>query len=369
MPTQVVSEPTVQPALLFMPDISGFTEFVNQMEILHAQSIVRELLEVIIESNQINLQVSEIEGDAIFFYRLGNAPTMEQLLDQVQLMFTRFHQQLQRYDHERICTCGACKSAKGLKLKFFAHYGDVASHSVKEHNKLFGKDIIVLHRLLKNSLDKKEYALLTNSIIEKAGSSSEHPLYSEVVEAVEHYDVGEIHFKVVDLALLLQQIPPVELPTIHLSDKTKVAFSEERVLIAPIEKVFFAIFDLPQKSNWMEGVKGIEIVSKGAINRVGTVHRCLASTGGNPVFVTEKGNGNEKEIVLVEMDPRGIGGSKYYLQKKGEKETLLKWDMLVNSNFFISLLFNLFMQRKMKRLLAKSVDNLQHYCDKSDDNN
>ena len=133
--------------------------------------------------------------------------------------------------------------------------------------------------------------------------------------------------------------------------------------------MFFAIFDLPQKSNWMEGVRGIEVLSKGAINRVGTVHRCIASTGGDPVFETEQGSGNEKEVVLVKMDPKGIGGSKYYLQKKGEQEILLKWDVLVKSNLFISLLFNLFMQRKMKRLLAKSVDNLQHYCDKSDDNN
>ena len=171
MPKQVVSEQAVQPDLLFMPGISGFTEFVNKMEIIYAQSIIGELLEVIMEGNQINLQVSEIEGDTIFFYRLGNAPKMEQLLEQVQLMFIRFNQQLQRYDHKRICPCGACKAGKGLKLKLFAHFGEVTSYNVKEHHQLFGKDVIVLHRLLKNSLDKKEYALFTNSVFEKAGSS------------------------------------------------------------------------------------------------------------------------------------------------------------------------------------------------------
>ena len=58
-----------QPALLFMPDISGFTQFVSETEVLHSQHIVQELLEIIIDSNHLNLQVSEIEGDAIFFYR------------------------------------------------------------------------------------------------------------------------------------------------------------------------------------------------------------------------------------------------------------------------------------------------------------
>jgi hypothetical protein len=362
MSKQVTNQPTVQLALLFMPDISGFTEFVSTVEIQHAQSIIGELLEIILESNQINLEVSAIEGDAIFFYRLGKAPALEQLLEQVQHMFTGFHKQLQRYDHERICPCGACASAKHLKLKFFAHYGEVSSYNVKEHHQLFGREVIVLHRLLKNNLNKKEYTLLTNSILEQNESLNGHSLYNEAASDMEQYDVGDIHFKVIDLAVLRQQVATVEPTSIHLSDKTKVSFTEERVLTTPMEKVFLSIFDLPQRANWFEGVKGIEILKKPGVNRVGTTHRCIASTGGNPVFVTEKGNGNEKEITFVEMDPKGMGGSKFYLQKKGEKETLIRWDMLVNRNFFISLMFDLIMKRKMKKLLAKSVDNLQHYC-------
>jgi hypothetical protein len=72
-PKQTANDPALQSALLFMPDIRGFTEFVSVTEIQHAQSIIGELLEIIIESNQINLQVSAIEGDAILFYRLGQA--------------------------------------------------------------------------------------------------------------------------------------------------------------------------------------------------------------------------------------------------------------------------------------------------------
>ena len=366
MPKQPTNEPAVQSALLFMPDISGFTEFVSTTEIQHAQSIVHELLEIIMESNQINLQVSAIEGDAIFFYRMGKAPALEQLLQQVQHMFTRFHQQLQRYDHERICPCGACTSATHLKLKFFAHYGEVSSYNVKEHHQLFGKEVIVLHRLMKNNLNKKEYTLLTNSVLQQNDSSNGHSLYKQADAAMEQYDVGDIHFKVIDLAELHQQIAAVEPVAVHLSDKTKVSFSEERILEIPLEKVFLSIFDLPQRVNWFEGVTGLEVLKKPGVNRVGTTHRCIASTGGNPVFVTEQGNGNEKEITLIEMDPKGMGGSKFFLQKKSEKETLVKWDMLVNRNFFISLVFDLIMKKKMKKLFAKSVDNLQRYCDKAD---
>ena len=58
--------------LIFIPDISGFTRFVNQTEIEHSRYIIEELLETIINSNQLGLKVSEIEGDAILFYKFGD---------------------------------------------------------------------------------------------------------------------------------------------------------------------------------------------------------------------------------------------------------------------------------------------------------
>jgi hypothetical protein len=60
--------------LLFIPDISGFTQFVNTMEIEHSRAIIQELLEILVNSNQIGLQISEIEGDAILFYKFGDPP-------------------------------------------------------------------------------------------------------------------------------------------------------------------------------------------------------------------------------------------------------------------------------------------------------
>ena len=63
--------------LIFIPDISGFSRFVTRTEIDHSRLIVQELLETLIEANEIGLEVSEIEGDAILFYRYGDAPPLE----------------------------------------------------------------------------------------------------------------------------------------------------------------------------------------------------------------------------------------------------------------------------------------------------
>jgi hypothetical protein len=89
--------------LLFIPDISGFTQFINQTEIEHNRHIIQELLENLINSNCLNLKISEIEGDAILFYRFGAPPAIHEIYKQVEMMFCNFHKQLKQYAQRRIC--------------------------------------------------------------------------------------------------------------------------------------------------------------------------------------------------------------------------------------------------------------------------
>src|SRR4029453_12291796 len=153
-----------QQALIFIPDISGFTRFVTDTEVSHAKHIIEELLEILIDANKIGLEVSEIEGDAILFYRFGKAPSAQDLLDQVKTMFSDFHLHLKKYETHRVCNCGACSTAHNLAVKFVAHYGDVSMNTIRQYKKLFGKDVIVAHRLLKNEIDSSEYSLFTDNL-------------------------------------------------------------------------------------------------------------------------------------------------------------------------------------------------------------
>jgi len=56
--------------LLCIADISGFTHFVRNTDLESGSSITQALMKAIIDSNILGLQVSEIEGDAVFFYKL-----------------------------------------------------------------------------------------------------------------------------------------------------------------------------------------------------------------------------------------------------------------------------------------------------------
>jgi hypothetical protein len=152
--------------LLFIPDISGFTQFVNETEIEHSRFIIQRLLEVLMDANQLGLEISEVEGDAILFYRFGPAPEMQELFAQVQRMFCDFHGRLQEADPASKCACVACASAvEALSLKVVTHYGEFTSYDVKNFSKLIGKDVIIAHQLLKNDVPEREYWLVTSSVL------------------------------------------------------------------------------------------------------------------------------------------------------------------------------------------------------------
>src|SRR5262245_32001699 len=102
--------------LLFIPDISGFTRFVNQTEIDHSRWIIQQLLEVLIDANQLELQISEVEGDAILFYRFGERPDMDTLYAQIEKMFCDFHRKLKFMEQHRECECHACLAIMHLSL-------------------------------------------------------------------------------------------------------------------------------------------------------------------------------------------------------------------------------------------------------------
>src|SRR5688572_5684964 len=103
--------------LLFIPDISGFTKFISETEIDHSRLIIQELLEILISSNEMGLEISEIEGDAILFYKFGDKPDLDVVYRQVEKMFRSFHQNLVAYEQHRYCQCKACASAVTLTLK------------------------------------------------------------------------------------------------------------------------------------------------------------------------------------------------------------------------------------------------------------
>ncbi len=145
---------SISPALILIPDISGFTHFVTQTPIIHSKDIIAELLETVIHNNQLDLEISEIEGDAILFYRFGPAPSMDELTSQLTRIVETFEHTLRAYERTRLCGCQACEISHQLAIKVIVHYGPVTSMVVGDFAKLLGPAVIVVHRLLKNEVNE-----------------------------------------------------------------------------------------------------------------------------------------------------------------------------------------------------------------------
>lgn len=154
------------PTLLCIPDISGFTEYMRNANIETSAQVIPALLNELIYSNEIDLKVSEIEGDAILFYRKGELPTFTELVDQCKLFFVQFYEQMDIL-HKKF----KGKSLKTdfpeiLGLKIILHYGnEIGMVPIGNHIKLMGEDVITAHRLLKNDIPIDEYILISDELL------------------------------------------------------------------------------------------------------------------------------------------------------------------------------------------------------------
>jgi hypothetical protein len=63
--------------LLIIADISGYTRLMvsSDIEIEHSQHIISELIQTIIKEVEVPLEVSKLEGDAIFLYAKKDSET------------------------------------------------------------------------------------------------------------------------------------------------------------------------------------------------------------------------------------------------------------------------------------------------------
>jgi hypothetical protein len=170
--------------LIYIPDISGFTELVRSTDMLTGKRITCELLSAVIEQNEMNLRISEIEGDAVLFYRYGNPPAMEELIHQYNAMVKAFQIKLAEL-------ADSMPESLELSLKVIAHYGPMTEYKIGPFNKLYGEVVVEAHNLLKNSIDSNSYLLLTDDLLEKTGHINDETLEQYGIASNKLCEVGD----------------------------------------------------------------------------------------------------------------------------------------------------------------------------------
>lgn len=193
--------PSTYKALLVIADISGFTQFMKSHENAanHAMTVrvVVELLRAVISAAAPPLKLAEVEGDAAFFYAICRddddiSAELAAIKKQVMGFFRSFYQTL-----HRLCAYNpSARRAQDLRLKVVIHAGEVALEHIHGFDKLFGMDVILAHRLLKNSVPAQEYVLMTEAAYNWLGDF--HQLEPE--RQAEHYEgIGVVETVVIYL--------------------------------------------------------------------------------------------------------------------------------------------------------------------------
>ncbi len=291
-------------SLLFIPDVSGFSKFVTETEIQHSNHIISELIEVILNANDMNLTISEIEGDAVLFYRVGAPPKPEEIIRQSKRMFIDFHSYLGVIERDNVCRCGACRTASNLTLKFITHYGEMRVVAIQRFQKLIGRDVILAHSLLKNRIPTREYLLLSEQYLEQRQldiPEGESWITVEPnVEVVENF--GEVSTKYISLTPLRKLVPsPPGLEEIKVEGKP-VDLSID--INAPILLVHGVLIDAESKPHWVVGIRDVKNVAP--INRINTSHTCVFDDLEIHV-VTRKNAVSGDEINYIERGEANIG--------------------------------------------------------------
>ena len=281
--------------LYFMPDISGFTEFVNNTEIEHSIHIISELLELLIDNNTIDLQLAEIEGDALFMYT-ENIPSYQELMTQVTKMLESFYKHTKSYENLRICSCGSCKTTTNLKLKFIVHYGELRFIKVKNIIKPYGREVIKIHRLLKNKVPINEYLLLTN----EAFQLFENQLGRTWTIEFQSFDFGPLKYFYKSLENLIEN-KKTEFENEANTENLKInipTLTIEKIFDVNRDIIFNYITELKYRHLWDKDVKRIDFDDT-KVNREGTEHNCVLKLG-NLKFITLPSKITENKLVYGE---------------------------------------------------------------------
>lgn len=200
----------VEPALLLIADIGGYTRFMklHAVSLAHAHDVVSRLIESVIDAAGPKLRLAKLEGDAAFFYLpLAEAPGGDPgwIAERVAAIHGAFHRRAADLAANTLCPCDGCQQAGKLRLKLVGHLGEVAVRKVKHLTELAGIDVIIVHRMLKNPVPVPEYLLVTGPLYRRMDPAAGAPARPVTLEIE---DVGPTEAWYLDLAESTPVSPP-----------------------------------------------------------------------------------------------------------------------------------------------------------------
>ena len=165
--------PKPESAYFAIADISGYTSFLAEVELDHAQDIIADFMDTVVKGLRPPFRLAKFEGDAAFVYALTEKVDGSLLQDTIESAYFKFRRRMRDIRQASVCECKACVAMGDLDFKFVVHYGEMVKQKIGGREELAGRDVILVHRLLKNTVSEKvsdgAYALYSDACIQTMG--------------------------------------------------------------------------------------------------------------------------------------------------------------------------------------------------------
>jgi uncharacterized protein YndB with AHSA1/START domain len=252
--------------IFILADIGGYTTFLSDVGIEHAKEITGHLLNGMFEVDSETWKLGDVEGDCLFLYSDEMLPP-EEVFAYLRQVYEKFRESLEEVVTGSTCGCGACNRSGDLTLKFVVHCGDFDIEKIAGQQQLIGREVVVAHRLLKNNVPTREYALLTQPMIEVAEASG----FESFAERDEYDDIGLVESVYIDLADIREAFHKRREVFLTEADAEVVATVE---IAAPPDFVWQLTKNMDRGPEMFPTLVKAETLT-GTLEEAGSVHTCL----------------------------------------------------------------------------------------------
>lgn len=260
--------------ILLIADLSGYTGYLMAGEIEEAPLIAGHLVETMLDQLSSEFEIAGLEGDAAFVHAPVGTLTGDGLLAAIARSHRAFRQRIESLRQATTCECQACRRVPTLDLKFFVHVGEVIRQQILGRNEIAGRDVILVHRLLKDSQPAREgqhrFALLTDAAVRALGIDPASHGMRPVTQTYDH--LGEI-------AAWTGDPETWSAPTaVSAGDDAGIGepvLRIERSIPAPLQSVW-NLLTVPELRERWEGIDRIEEEPDAASRGIGRLSRCVA---------------------------------------------------------------------------------------------
>jgi uncharacterized protein YndB with AHSA1/START domain len=266
---------------MVIADISGYTTYLAGVELDHAQDILGDLISTVATALRPTFRLAKLEGDAAFVVAPAERIDASLLLDTIERCYFGFRRRRRDVRQATSCECDACVRIPDLDLKFVIHSGQVVRQRIAGWEELVGADVIVVHRLLKNSIVEdtgiRAYALFSDAAVQ---ATDMRPQALGLRPHRETYEaVGAIDGWIEDLEARWRDEESSRRVVVKPSDAMYVV---EVPTAAPPQLAWEFVTTPGRRTGWQAGVTGVEGV--GDRRGVGAANHCMH---GKDVIVEE----------------------------------------------------------------------------------